>query len=170
MNKYINTLLLPLLLCALLPFSARSEPYAGLGISRVDTSTSSGNDTGDANGITIYGGNYFNQIGFEVGYSDIGDIDVPQSSVVITGNILKIQASFFTNFSEDFRLLAKLGIAIPDIENNLGWSYNDTELAWAVGMNYQFSKRLGFRVEYEQYDDLDGLDLNLLSFSLNTNF
>lgn len=170
MNKHISTFLLPLLLCALLPFSSQSEPYAGLGISRVDTSTSNGNDTGDANGITIYGGNHFNQIGFEVGYSDIGDIEVPQSSVVIAGNILKIQASFFTNFSEDFRFLAKLGIAIPDIESNIGWSYNDTELAWALGINYQFSQRLAFRMEYEEYDDMDGLDLNLLTFSLNTSF
>ena len=170
MSKYISRLLLSLLLYISLIFSVYSEPYAGFGLSRVDTSTSSGGDTGDANGIVIYGGNRFNQIGFEVGYSDIGDIEVPQSSVVITGNILKIQASFFTGFSEYFQLLAKLGIAIPDIESNLGWSYNDTEPAWAVGMNYQFSERFGFRVEYEQYDDLDGLDLNMLSFSLNTDF
>lgn len=170
MKTFNRTVLMPLLLCALAPLSAHAEPYAGLGVSRVDTSTSSGLDTGDANGITLYGGNRFDHYGFEIGYSDLGDIDVPQTPLVITGHILKLQASLFTNVSDDLLLLAKLGIAKPDIESNFGYSYSDTEFAWAVGMNYQFSERLGFRVEYEAYDDMDGLDLNLLSFSLNTTF
>lgn len=170
MYKYIKTVQLSLSFLFLFTVSAYAEPYIGFGISRVDSSTTNGADTGDANGIMVYGGNRFDQVGFEISYSDLGDIDVPQSSVVISGNLLKTQASFFAAFSEEFNLLAKLGIAVPDIENDLGWSYNDIELAWAVGMNYKFSQRLAFRMEYEQYDDMDGLDLNLLTFSLNTNF
>ena len=170
MYKYIKDLLLALSLSALVTVSAHAEPYFGLGISRVDSSTTSNADTGDANGIMLYGGNRFDTIGFEISYSDLGDIDVPHTSLVISGNLLKIQASFNTTFSDTFNLFAKLGIAIPDIKSNFGWSYNDTELAWALGMNYQFSQRFAFRIEYEEYNDMDGLDLNLLTFSLNTNF
>ena len=163
--KYIAVLLL-----LLLPLSVFSEPYAGLGISRVDSSTSSGLDTGDANGILIYAGNKFDQIGYEVSYSDIGEIDVPQSTTIFTGNILKIQASYFTDFSDNFQLFAKLGIAIPDIESNSGWSYNDTEPAWTIGFNHQFHETYNFRIEYEEFDDLNGLNINLLSFSINATF
>lgn len=170
MYKQSKIVLLTLLLGVFVISSIHAEPYVGFGISRVDSSATNGSDTGDANGIMIYAGNRFDESGFEVSYSDLGDIDVPQTSNVISGNLLKIQATFMTTFSEEFNLLGKLGVAVPDIETNTGWSYNDIELAWAVGMNYQFAQSLAFRVEYEQYDDMDGLNLNLLTFSLNTNF
>lgn len=160
-----------LLLTLLFSHSTLADSYIGLGVSRVDSKASSGGfDTGDANGITVYGGQRFGQMGFEIGYSDVGDIDVPGTSFVITGNIVKIQASFITDPAKEFQVFANLGIAIWDLSSSVGVSDNDTEFAWMVGMNYQFSNQWAFRADYEAYSDLSGLDMNLLTLSINTKF
>ena len=171
MNTFIKQFITAISFSFLVYSPVLSASYFGAGVSRVDASASSGGaDAGDANGFTIYGGQRMGNLGFEVGYLDVGDIDVPGSSIVITGSLLKFYGTFSTNASDNIVLFANAGIAVTDLKNNAGGKHDDSEFALMLGFDYKFSKQLAFRVDYENYNDLGGIDLNLLTFSLNHQF
>jgi len=157
-----------LLAFGLFSFPAHSRPYIGLGLSRVSSSVpSAGSGTYDANGVYAYVGNRLNEFGFEFGYLDVGKVDMVPTTTVITGNLLKIQMSYFVDLSGEFQLVGKFGLVVPHLQTNTGgWNYNMIRPAWSVGMNYNFSERTAGRVEYEQHK-FDPLEMNMLTFSIN---
>ncbi|MDH5413900.1 MAG: porin family protein [Flavobacteriaceae bacterium] len=169
LNQIMATLIISLIFCS--SAMANDVGYFGAGVARVDVSnTADGSDAGDANGLILYAGKRLGHIGFELNYFDVGDIDVPNSSVVISGRMTRILASLSTDPSKELVLFLNFGVAISDLKDSLGTTHTDTETTIMPGINYSISSNYSVRADYTQYEDLTGVDFDIISFSVNRSF
>jgi OmpA-OmpF porin, OOP family len=120
--------------------------YVGLDVGQTDA------DTEDDTGFKIFGGYQFHQnIGAEVGYGLLFDKD----SVEVTS--LEAVAVGMFPLGNNFSLIGKLGFAMLTLEAP-GVDEDETELTWAIGAQYDFTRNLGARLQWQRYEADEKLD------------
>jgi OmpA-OmpF porin, OOP family len=109
-------------------------------------------------GFRILGGYQINRnFSAELGYSmlyDKDDVDVSAWELVGVGKL---------PLNNNFSLIGKLGFAMWEVEA-FGEKADGTDLTYAVGVQYDVSRNLGIRAQWQRYD-VEG-DADLLSVGL----
>jgi OmpA-OmpF porin, OOP family len=120
--------------------------YAGVDVGNTDT------DIGDDTGFKIFGGYQFHRnVAAELGYGLLFDKD----RVEVT-SIEAVAVGMFP-VTNNISLLGKLGFAMLEAEGP-GGSEDETELTWAIGAQWDFTKNLGARLLWQRYEADDKLD------------
>lgn len=144
-------------------------PYIGASIGSTDFDACGGAPAGAScddkdTGWKIVGGYKFStSLSAEVGYIDMGE--VVASAGGLTADI-GVTTFYFAGLAawplgdSGFSIFGKLGFHLWDVDAGAFGSDDGTDLMWGLGMQYDLSKNLGLRVEYEAFDDAD---VNLLS-------
>ena len=126
---------------------AMSGAYVGLDVGKSDFGDE------DDTGFKLFGGYQFHRnIAAEVGYSmllDKGPVEVTALEVVAVGSF---------PIANQLSLLGKLGLANVDVETPFG-SEDKTELTYGIGVQYDFNRNLGARVQWQRYDTDEAIDL-----------
>ena len=132
----------------------------------------------------IFGGYQFNRnFALELAYAELGKVNA--SGVVATvpqsGNwkarSWDMMAVGIMPLSEQFSLLGKLGVALWRLDSTLTptgigsvqQSPSGTSATYAVGGQYDFTQRVGMRVEWQKYKDIGndaGVKSDVAVFSL----
>lgn len=179
-----------LLLCVVGVFptaQAQQNVYigAGFGQSDVDDSAAdnlitSGTVDGEDSGLKIFAGFGLNKnLSVEVSYIDLGETTysglfngqtVENGKIEIDGFNFSLVGMF--PVSPKFSILGRVGMFIWDAEANditdgapFSASDDGTDLSFGFGANYNFTKQIGARAEWERFDASDA-DADLLSVSV----
>ena len=125
----------------------------------------------------VFGGLEVNEyISMEVGYADLGKAEISgatSGTAEANGMTFQVVGNFALNPS--FSLIGRGGMNILNLEVNApGYNEGDTDVAWSLGLGaqYNFTKSLGLRVEWERYfkvgdeDTTGDVDIDLLSAGL----
>lgn len=106
----------------------------------------------DDTGFKFLGGYQFHRnIAAELGYGLLFD----KSGVEVTS--LEAVAVGIFPLANNFSLLGKLGFAMIEAEGP-GGSEDETELTWAIGAQYDFTRNLGVRLQFQRYETDDSVD------------
>jgi OOP family OmpA-OmpF porin len=146
--------LVALLSVAAMTFSAgamaqgmMSGAYVGLDVGQADFGDE------DDTAFKIFGGYQFHRnIAAEVGYSmllDKGPVEVTALEVVAVGMF---------PLANQFSILGKLGLANVEVETPVG-SDDKTELTYGLGVQYDVTRNLGARLQWQRYDTDEAVDL-----------
>ena len=148
-------------------FDFTLRPYVGLSLGQSTTDsciTGTCDDTDTAG--KIYGGLEMNEyISMEVGYVDLGTVEysAPTGSRATQGMAVQMVGTLALNPS--FTLLGRGGMNILNTEVNgaiAGPSSNvgDTDISWSLGLGaqYNFTKAVGLRMEWERYFEVGDAD------------
>jgi OOP family OmpA-OmpF porin len=111
-------------------------------------------DVGDEDdtGFKFLGGYQFHRnIAAELGYGLLFD----KSGVEVTS--LEALAVGMFPLANNFSLLGKLGFAMLEADGP-GGSEDETELTWAIGAQYDFTRNLGVRLQFQRYETDDSVD------------
>ena len=139
----------------------------------IDSGTVDAKDTG----WKIFGGYMFNRhFGVEAAYLNLGEVSysgtfgglpVTGGKVELTGFNIAALGSY--PLSEQFSVFGKLGLFIWDAEASdttggapFSATADGTDLSFGVGVNYNFTRNLGLRAEWEMFKT-DEADATLLS-------
>ena len=132
------------------------------------------NDGSDT-GLKVYGGYAFTpNLGLELGYADLGEFNGPLGSLKANGAYLDAVGT--VPLGMNFSALGRVGLFNGRLESNVaGLSDRDRSTKWKVGLGlqYDFSRNLGVRGEWERYrfDALStSADTDLYSIGLNYRF
>ncbi len=186
-------------------YAESSKWYAGIGAGQSDWDISSSDVNKElaAAGITgtssvdetdtawkIFAGYQHNKyLGVELGYVDLGEIDIDATTTAPTASTVNVnaEADGFTlsaigtiPIGDKFGLFGRVGAFYWDVEAKAAAvvsgavataSADDdgTDIFYGVGAKYDFTKNLGVRVEWERFD-IDGDDVDLVSGSLLYSF
>ena len=148
-------------------FDFTLRPYVGLSLGQSTTDsciTGTCDDTDTAG--KIYGGLEMNEyISMEVGYVGLGTVEysAPKGSRATHGMAIQMVGTLALNPS--FTLLGRGGMNILNTEVNgaiAGPSSNvgDTDISWSLGLGaqYNFTKAVGLRMEWERYFEVGDAD------------
>ena len=158
--------LLPLavLCCLMLAPTARAGDFylgAGLGQTSVDLRDELASYQLDDWGFKAYGGyKLFRYLGFEAAYTDSGKLDTTRDNVKV-----EAQARMFSGyalgilaFTPRMELFAKAGLTSWDAESTITEGgtpdksdSSGTDLSWGLGFAYDFTEKIGVRLELEYY-------------------
>ena len=106
----------------------------------------------DDTGFKFLGGYQFHRnIAAELGYGLLFD----KSGVEVTS--LEAVAVGIFPLANNFSLLGKLGFAMIEADGP-GGSEDETELTWAIGAQYDFTRNLGVRLQFQRYETDDSVD------------
>ena len=118
-------------------------------------------DSGTAFGV--FGGYQVNKyFGAELGYTDLGKTTASGggASADIKAKGFELLAVGTFPLNEQFSLYGKLGFYRWDVDASAsgpGGSFSDsatgTDLTYALGVQYNFTKKFGVRAQYQQYKD-----------------
>ena len=152
-------------------FDFTLAPFIGAsaGQSTFDISCPAGSSCDDTDtAYKIYGGLEVNEyISMEVGYADLGETSVTGATTgtaEVNGMTLAMVGTFAV--SPSITLIGRGGMNILNLEVNgpiAGTPTNnegDTDVAWSLGLGaqYNFTKSVGLRVEYERFFDVGDED------------
>ncbi len=159
-------------------FDFTLAPFVGasVGQSSFDISCPAGNSCDDTDTAwKLYGGLEVNEyIQMEFGYADLGEAKISNIATAEV-NGMTIQAIGNLALNPSFSLIGRGGMNILNLEVNApGYNEGDTDVAWSLGLGaqYNFTKSLGLRVEWERYfkvgdeDTTGDVDIDLLSAGL----
>ena len=162
----------------LAPFIGASAGQASYDISCPATSTCDDSDTA----WKIYGGLEVNEyLAMEVGYADLGEAKfsgAPSGTIEANGMTMQLVGTFAINPS--FSVIGRGGMNFLNLEKNgtiAGTPTNnvgDTDVVWSLGLGaqYNLSKSVGLRAEWERYFDVGDadttgeIDIDLISASV----
>lgn len=120
--------------------------YIGAEIGQTDVGSE------DDTGFKFLGGYQFHRnIAAELGYGLLFD----KSGVEVTS--LEAVAVGIFPLANNFSLLGKLGFAMIEADGP-GGSEDETELTWAIGAQYDFTRNLGVRLQFQRYETDDSVD------------
>lgn len=165
-------------------FDFTLAPFVGVsaGQSTFDLSCDAGSTCDDTDTAwKIYGGLEVNEyIAMEIGYADLGEAKfsgATSGTAEVNGMTMQVIGTYAINPS--FSLIGRGGMNFLNLEINettAGVSSNagDTDVAWSlgVGAQYNLSKSVGFRAEWERYfnvgdpDETGEMDIDLISASV----
>lgn len=151
-------------------FDFTLAPFIGAsaGQSTFDISCPAGSSCDDTDtAYKIYGGLEVNEyISMEVGYADLGETSVTGATTgtaEVNGMTLAMVGTFAV--SPSITLIGRGGMNILNLEVNettggVPSNDGDTDVAWSLGLGaqYNFTKSVGLRVEYERFFDVGDAD------------
>lgn len=129
--------------------------YVGFSLGSADDDVLSESDTG----YKLFGGYTANQyLGVEIAFVDLGEYE--------NGLLEQYGVAFdvvgYLPVTNNFNVLGKLGMFAWTVD--VGPFSNDgTDLTYGLGVQYDFTNRLSFRGEWEEFADISGGDVSLLS-------
>jgi OOP family OmpA-OmpF porin len=125
------------------------------------------------NSWKVFGGYQLNRnFAIELGYTDLGQANVrgPGGTASVEATALEFMAVGMLPVADRLSVYGKLGVYRGEIEarNSLGFSASDdgTELTFAFGARYDFTRNLAVRAEWQQYKDFSDIDINVLSVGI----
>jgi OOP family OmpA-OmpF porin len=143
----------------------------GIGQSQVDVDLSGaqpGTSVDDKDtSFRVFGGYQFNKyFGVELGYSELGESkgNEPAPGVgafTFEAKAWDLVAVGTLPLANNFSLVGKLGFYKGDLEYKDAvdsLSESNTDLTYAIGAQYDFSKNLGIRAEWQQYKSMGKKD------------
>lgn len=162
MNKRGWAILGVLAALAAAPAAAQDERYIYLGGSAgkaTNKKVCDGAATCDNNeeAFKVFGGYQFNRnVALEIGYADLGDFsaDGTETSVRLLDAVAQITAPL----SERFAIIGRVGAYRSHVEAsgvNTSGTHN-TSFTWGLGVQFNVSRALGLRAEWQQYPDVGG--------------
>ncbi|MFK5947365.1 MAG: outer membrane beta-barrel protein [Methylococcales bacterium] len=134
--------------------------YMGFSIGSADDDVLSESDTG----FKYYAGLTLNKnLGFELSYVDLGQY--------LDGTLEQYGIAFqvvgYLPVSTNFNLIGKAGIFSWTVDDDTFYAYNDgNDLTYGLGVQYDFDNRISIRGEWEQFSDVAGGDVSLVSAGL----
>ncbi len=140
-------------------FDLHLDPYvtASAGVSSIESCpigfSCDDNDTGFKGAVGMVVNDY---ISMEVGYADLGSFDLSGGGggeVEFNGMTVHALGTYPVN--DDFKLYLRAGFGIlhTDVKPSVGIPTEETDLEFGVGlgMQYNFTKAVGMRLEWERY-------------------
>ena len=145
--------------------------YAGLSIGQssadVDCTGATTCDDKDS-AWKILGGYRFNRnLAVEFGYTDLGAVSASDGvdSVKIESTAFELVAVGSFPIAEKFSLLGKIGMYRGETDGTVSGSVSgsvsesNTDLTFGVGVQWDFTKNLAARAEWQRYSDVGGGDI-----------
>ena len=172
MRKSVLFLVLMLVAASTPSLAADNGFYLGLGVGRGSLTPSKFYDdqgqsvVEEPSAYKLYGGyRFFNYLGVEAGYMDLGSTQAMEKMVMGHPKTLDVAVEGWGAFAVGYLpikrvdLFAKIGIVSWDTEV---WASQDAEeiyrdaqsgsdLAWGVGLNIELGRLVSLRGEYEQF-------------------
>lgn len=165
--------------------SAQAFVGASIGQSDVDEDITAGLVTSGSvdskdNAFKVFGGYMFNRhFGVEGAYVDLGEVSysgfffgspVTGGKVEATGFNVAALGSY--PVTEEFSVFGKIGLFIWEAEASdttggvpFSAKTDGTDISFGLGVNYQFTRNLGVRAEWERFK-LDEADADLISVGI----
>jgi OOP family OmpA-OmpF porin len=165
--------------------SAQAFVGASIGQSDVDEDITAGLITSGSvdskdNAFKVFGGYMFNRhFGVEGAYVDLGEVSysgrfgsaaVSGGKVEMTGFNVAALGSY--PVTEAFSVFGKIGLFIWEAEASdttggvpFSEKTDGTDISFGLGLNYQFTRNLGVRAEWERFK-LDEADADLISVGI----
>ena len=132
--------------------------YIGFSLGSADDDVLSESDTG----YKFFGGyTVNNNLGFEIAYVDLGqyvDGFLDQYGVAF-------EAVGYLPLSSNLDLMGKVGMFAWTVDDSYYIDYG-TDLTYGLGVQYDLNNRVYVRGEWEQFTDVSGGDVSLLSAGL----
>ena len=134
--------------------------YFGFSLGSADDDVLSESDTG----FKFFAGHTLNKyLGIELSYVDLGqylDGSLEQYGIAF-------QAIGYLPVSSNFNLIGKVGIFSWTVDVDGFYAYDDgNDLTYGLGVQYDFDNRISIRGEWEQFFDVAGGDVSLVSAGL----
>jgi OOP family OmpA-OmpF porin len=130
----------------------------------------------------VFGGYQFNKyFGGELGYTDLGKTQASGlgASADIKAKAFELLAVGTFPITEQFSIYGKLGFFRWDVDasasgpgGGVSQSESGTDLTYALGVQYNFTKKFGVRAQYQQYKDAGDAattgegDINVISVGI----
>ena len=141
----------------------------GIGQSQIDIDTSDaapGTTVDDKDtSFRVFGGYQMNKhFGVELGYSQLGEVSGNEpgfGAFQFEAKAWDLVAVGTLPLGNSFSLIGKLGFYKGDLDFTGGGeslSESNTDLTYAIGAQYDFSKNLGLRAEWQQYKSMGKQD------------
>jgi OOP family OmpA-OmpF porin len=109
----------------------------------------------------VFGGYQINRtFSAELGYTNLGEVDVPGGSAEATAFELLGVGKF--PLANQFSIYGLVGFAMVEVDvsgpfSNL--SDDSTELTYGIGAQYDFSRNMGVRLQWQRYDTEEEVDV-----------
>lgn len=106
----------------------------------------------------LFAGYQFHRnIGVELGYHNLGSISAPGAS--IDGRAIELVAVGMLPLTNQFSAYAKLGGYRGELKG-LGISEENTDVTYGLGVQYDFTRNVGVRGEWQRYPKMGGGSFN----------
>lgn len=111
----------------------------------------------------LYGGWTANQnLGLEIAFVDLGSYPTIFGPADTFGVAFDVVG--YLPVGNNFNLMGKIGIFAWTVDVDLFNASDDgTDLTYGLGVQYDFNNRLSIRGEWEEFSDVSGSDISLLS-------
>jgi len=127
--------------------------YVGVNVGRNQTSYS-GIDS--STGFGFLGGYSVGEnIAVEATYNNLGDANIPGSTVKLSGSLITGAAVGSLPVTDELSLLGKLGYAISSVSTP-GNSVSRGDIIYGIGAQYSVSKTVALRINYDFFKVGDG--------------
>jgi OmpA-OmpF porin, OOP family len=172
MNRFILVALVSALSLGSTPVFSQAQDqgfYAGVNVGQSkakDECAGVANCDDSSSALSIFGGYQFNKhLGAEVAYTDLGKATAGAASVEATG--LEFSAVGTLPLSQSFSLYGKLGFFMWDakLKGPVTASSDGTDLTYAIGVRWSFTKNVALQAQWQRYDVSDG-DIDVLGVGL----
>lgn len=159
-------------------FDLTLAPFVGasVGQAKYDVTCDIGSTCDDKDTAwKVYGGLEVNEfISMEAGYVNLGEAKFREATAEVHGMTIQVIGTYA--FNPSFSLIGRGGMNILNLEINdtVDGNVGDTDVAWSlgVGAQYNLSKSVGLRAEWERYfkvgdkDTTGEVDIDLISASV----
>ena len=116
--------------------------------------------------MKIFGGsNSSEQFGYEIAFVDLGEY----VSGIVSQSGLALDLVGYHPVSETVDIFGKFGLFLWTIEVG-SFSDSGTDLTYGFGVNFGLTDQVSLRAEWENFSDISGGDVSLVSAGLTFNF
>ena len=164
LNNLIKTAIIATSLALPVAMSQAAEPgpYIGMGFGESDDQILAETATGFK---FFAGANFSRHIGFELSYVDLGSFANDQ----LHQDGVAYEIIGYIPLDDSLSLFVRGGFFDWEVTDGF-FSNTGTEPTAGIGMHVQISRDLSLRAEYQNFFDVDGGDISLISASLSLHF
>ena len=142
--------------------AAQEGPYFGASIGSADDDVFNETDTG----LKLFGGYNFNSnLGVEVAYVDLGEY----RGGTFEQDGISVEAVGYLPIADNIDVFGKLGMFSWDVSTPTV-SDDGNDLTYGLGLNFQMNSQIGVRAEWQNYEDISGGDVSLISDGVSLSF
>ena len=172
---WTRTLAVAALILPATAIAAGLKPYAGISLAN-----SEGDLLDSTSTFKVFGGGRAENLAIELAYVDLGDVTVtgPGGTASIDASGLEASVAGFWPVGGNFELFAKGGLFAWSVDVSatlVGFGFiagtdSGTDLTFGVGGQFRVSDTVAVRVEYQQFNDVSGIDYDYLSAGISASF